>query len=704
MGAFKLAAGFAGRRQQQELLLDFHGFLRQVYEENEENIIKGPFAFEKDVQVYLVGEGCTNPVEGFWNSSSAMFVLEKRRPQEETSQPEEQEIDTGTCIPGSAPEEDSAPLALPLSRARQLISFYTMSQNPNMTHLKISNPAPLPPLWVRCDRSDPQQTIWLGAEPLITGNKLTGIHLHTVTCNGPVSFKCCSADLKELKEAHRTRHRSSDLTVKGFACYEFLEAATLDYLALEDTLIALERHIFADFSWDTVTKILQAPPLTSAAELKVQIASGSPLSPVYELNRELQFLLSLAESLKIGTTDWPKPQERKPAADLVQKLLKDVKDEIDGVKTPDSNETESPQNNTAAVYSSMKTPFISRGDLDFAEQLWCKIWKNVASYEDLVNCFTLIMKSLQSGELQVWIHQGSNSLLSKLIKQSYHGSIEAVSLSGDTPVRMLLEIGVDKMKRDYVSYFVGKELAIHSHLEYFMSTSVDLQEQVNRVQKLHHMLEIVGNCVELLKLEHENLPFLTQSCVNYYKENPLNEKHVFQLPVRATFAKEFCQNVYPQVWRAEISSGQGQQNVKTVWQMSTTPPAEHPRLSRAGLLDETGTCDSKEERCFITLAQCSQSSLRGVPRGRDLHMAGTLPEHSRQISPCRLHRKVLNGVSAAQKSIKWGRERPVKSDTVIGSCLALMRNPLSLCGGGFLFSPLPCSTPGEAKEVQYRPQ
>lgn len=43
-----------------------------------------------------------------------------------------------------------------------------------------------------------------------------------------------------------------------------------------------------------------------------------------------------------------------------------------------------------------------------------------------------------------------------------------------------------------------------------MSTSVDLQEEVYRLQKLHHILEIVENCVELLKLEHENLIFLTQ--------------------------------------------------------------------------------------------------------------------------------------------------------------------------------------------------
>ncbi|XP_062998268.1 protein zwilch homolog [Elgaria multicarinata webbii] len=593
------------RQQLQEPLLRFHDFLLQLYEEGKKNNSKGPHTFETDIQGYFIGEGCVNPLENFWDRSSVMFVLEKVRPCEETNKLEEQQIGDPS-ISEAFPKENSSAFALPISRARQLISFYTMSQNPNMNHLKIKKPALLPPLWVRCDRSDLKQTIWVGAEPLSTGNKLTGIKLYTVTCSGPISNQNYSADLEELKEIHRMRHHSSDLTIKGFARYGFLDATSLDSLSLEDSLIPLERNIYADFAWNTVIKLLQTPPLTSVAILKVQMASGSPFSSVYELNRELQFLLSLSETLKTGVTDWPKPLGRKPAVELVQKLLKDLKDEVDGLKMPNKKDTESPRDDTTAVYGSIKTLFSQRGDLDFVEQLWCKIWKNVTSYEELVNCFTLIVKALQQGDLQTWVHQGSNSLLSKLIKQSYYESVEAVSLSGDAPIQMLLEIGLDKMKRDYFSYFVGKAMAIRTHLDYFMSTSVDLQEQVHRVQKLHHMLEIVDNSVELLKLEHENLIFLTQSCTNYYKQNPLNEKHVFQLPVKTALVKEFCQNAYPQVWRVEISSGQGQKKVKTIWQLGTSPPAEHMNSSGVALLDDTDACGGKEEISFITLAECSQ--------------------------------------------------------------------------------------------------
>lgn len=60
-----------------------------------------------------------------------------------------------------------------------------MAHNPNMTHLKINRPVTaLPPLWVRCDGSDPEGTCWLGAELITTNNSITGVVLYMATCKG----------------------------------------------------------------------------------------------------------------------------------------------------------------------------------------------------------------------------------------------------------------------------------------------------------------------------------------------------------------------------------------------------------------------------------------------------------------------------------------------------------------------------------------
>ncbi|TRZ23631.1 hypothetical protein HGM15179_003430 [Zosterops borbonicus] len=574
--------------------------LLRIREAGKDSIPEQPHLYEDDVEISLVGGSCKSPVESFWNGSSAVYILQKATHNEESNSMEESRTDDAVYASEVLPKESPGALALSVGRAKQLISLYTMVQNPN---LGTSDPVVLPPLWARCDGSDPQHICWIGAEPLRAGSKVTGLNIYMVSCDGPTADKTRFAKLEELKMEHKIRHHPSVVTTKGFARYELIAAA-----AMEDTIAeSAGSSISVDITWNGVEKILETPPLISAATLNIALESGDPRSPVFHLYRELQFLLALAEGLKMGVTEWPEPSESESALKLVQDFLTDLKKKLDGdCIFGNKNETEKIKCDTAAVDSCIKSIFGERGDLDFTEQLWCKM-KSVSSYQELIDCFTLVIKSLQRGEIQPWIHQGSSSFLSQLIQQSYHGRMEDVSLSDITPIQMLLEIGLEKMKKDYVSFFIGQELATVNYLDYFISTSVDLQEQVHRVQKLHHVLEIMVSCTGLLQFRHENLFPLTQICMKYYKENPLNEKHVFQLPIRPALVKKFYQNDNPEVWRVEISSGHGQKEVKTTWQISTNAPVEHGTSNNSGfLLDSTVNGSTEERLYFITITQCSQ--------------------------------------------------------------------------------------------------
>ncbi|NXD61809.1 ZWILC protein, partial [Eolophus roseicapillus] len=562
------------------------------------------YLFQSDVEICLVDDGCKSPIERFWNGNTMIYVLQKARPNEESDSMEESKTDAFELLP----KENSGPVPLSVRRAKQLISLFTMVQNPNMIHLKLGEVVALPPLWIRCDGSDPEHTYWLGAEPLKAGNKITGINLYMVTCDGPTADKTCFANLEELKMQHKIMHHSSVVTTKGFAQYELIRAA-----AIEDVIVESESNICVDIAWNTVDKILETPPLISAATLNIALEPGDPRSPVYQLYRELQFLLALTEGLKTGVIKQPEPLEPESAVELVQEFLADLKRKLDGYCVSGSKDgMEKIKCDTEAVDSLIKSIFSEQGDLDFAEQLWCKMkCKCVSSYQELIVCFTLILESLERGEIQPWIHHGSSSLLSKLIQQSYHGKMEAVSLTGITPIEMLLEIGLDKMKKDYVNFFIGKPEAVLLFQDYFISTSVDLQEQVHRVQKLHHMLEIMVSCVVLLKFKHENLFPLTQICMKYYKENPVDEKHVFQLPISSALVKKFYQDNHPEVWKVDISSGHGPKEVKTTWQVSTNPPVEHMTSNNTGLLSDSTVNASAEERMyFITVVKCSQVHFR----------------------------------------------------------------------------------------------
>ncbi|NXB80585.1 ZWILC protein, partial [Donacobius atricapilla] len=576
----------------------------RIREDGKDSIPEHPYLYETDVEISLVGSSCKSPVERFWNGNGAVYILQKATHNEESNSMEESGTDGAVYASEVLPKESPGALPLSVGRAKQLISLYTMVQNPNMTYLGISDLVVLPPLWARCDASDAQHTCWIGAEPLKAGNKVTGLNIYMVSCDGPTADKTRFANLEELKMEHKIRHHSSVVTTRGFARYELIAAA-----AVEDTLAESGGSISVDITWNGVEKILETPPLISAATLNIALESGDPRSPVFHLYQELQFLLALAEGLKTGVTEWPEPSEAESALKLVQEFLTDLKKKLDGdCIFGNKNETEKIKCDTAAVDSCIKSIFAERGDLDFTEQLWCKMKsKCVSSYQELIDCFTLVIKSLECGEIQPWIHQGSSSFLSQLIQQSYHGKMEDVSLSDITPIQMLLELGLEKMKKDYVSFFIGQELATVNYLDYFISTAVDLQEQVHHVQKLHHMLEIMVSCTGLLQFRHENLFPLTQICMKYYKENPLNEKHVFQLPIRPALVKKFYQNDNPEVWKVEISSGHGQKEVKTTWQVSTNAPVEHGTSNNSGFLCDSTVNGSSEERLyFIAMTQCSQ--------------------------------------------------------------------------------------------------
>uniref|UniRef100_A0A8C4LC54 Protein zwilch n=1 Tax=Equus asinus asinus TaxID=83772 RepID=A0A8C4LC54_EQUAS len=541
-------------------------------------ICKDPFVYETDIQVQLISKGQPNPLKNILNENDVIFVMEKVPLEKEEASLVEELQPEETAISDFSTGDNVGPLALPVGRARQLIGLYTMAHNPNMTHLKINRPVTaLPPLWVRCDGSDPEGTCWLGAELITTNNSVTGVVLYMATCKADKNY---SVNLEDLKNSHKKRHHLSTVTARGFAQYELFKSTALD-----DTVIASQTVITLDISWSPVDEILQIPPLSSTATLV------------------------FADGLRTGVTEWPESLEAKSAVELMQEFLNDL-NKLDGFGDSTKKDTETVKHDSAAVDRSIECLFTVRGDLDFAEQLWCKMSSSVISYQDLVKCFALIIQSLQRGDVQPWLHSGSNSLLSKLIHQSYHGAMDTVSLSGTVPVQMLLEIGLDKLKKDYISFFIGKSLSQlkklknTSRLEYFISPSVDIQEQVYRVQKLHHILEILVSCMLFIKLQHELLFSLTQSCIKYYKQNPLDEQHIFQLPVRPTAIKNLYQSEKPQKWRVEINSGQ--KKVKTVWQLSDSPPVDHLNFHKPDFSELTLNGSLEERMSFPNMVTCSQ--------------------------------------------------------------------------------------------------
>ncbi|KAM3609783.1 uncharacterized protein V6R79_020262 [Siganus canaliculatus] len=582
---------------------EFYNVLRSL--QNEEH--NDPYTYEEDIQVVKM-KGDKISVLNMFCGNQPVFICEK--PVVKISEPNGQQIAEKSNCEDEDENEDGdhddkdinalltelGPQPLTVMKARQLLSWYTLSQNANVS--AVDNSPALHPLWVRCDMSDPTKTTWLGAETVCMGNKVSGVKLYSVTCKGSTVDKKSLITLDDLKQEHKTRHHPSSMAIKGSARFNLFGSTVV-----ENTTIESQSSVTVDFKWSHVESIFETPPLSSTATLNIKVASGDMRSPMFEMYRELEFLQTLADGLRTGETEWMEPLETTSAVNMTKTLLEELQNTAKTLQEQTAKPAEATK-----LKSETDTPIfnslLERGDLDFVEQLWVRMRKSVTSYQDIGDCLKLVIEALRYGDIKPWIHRDSSSSLSKLILQSYHQQIDHVSLTGVTPVHMLLEMGLDKMRKDYINYLIGEELTTLNHLCYYLSTEVDLQEQVIRLRKLHHLLEIILTCSTFLGLPYDRLFLLTQSCLQHYKTHPYDEEHEFKLQIKPALISHFYQKENPVVWGVEVSSGHGPREVKTSLQLSDRPLVEHV-IFETDYGNEQVNGDSEDAAFFSTMACCS---------------------------------------------------------------------------------------------------
>ena len=112
----------------------------------------------------------------------------------------------------------------------------------------------------------------------------------------------------------------------------------------------------------------------------------------------------------------------------------------------------------------------SRGNLDFTERFW-NFLQTPTEKVDLIDAFTAVVEELETGRLVPFIHKENTtsfgSVIRNLIKLSRQQTAsdlndqkEAIGQVFDqwleTPMDVLVELGIWKLKRDYAFHFQSK--------------------------------------------------------------------------------------------------------------------------------------------------------------------------------------------------------------------------------------------------------
>ncbi|XP_066270442.1 protein zwilch homolog [Branchiostoma lanceolatum] len=451
-----------------------------------------------------------------------------------------------------------------VKEARYFLSLYAMAHNPAAADAQSA----VFPLWVKVEvQSSRERVCYMGSE--LHSNKkgqVTGMSTFTVTAKGPLPNPANLPTLDVLQKRHRARvfPPNNNVVNRGFAQYDVFGTGSHDATGDNQTSVLIE------CSWKDVTSVLQLPPYNSDTVMHIRAVPGDMKSAAYNIYRELQTLTGFVEGLKTGEVLWCLEENATPLTTTVSNFIQEFTELH--VKKPTLQKVQNEADINSPMHSMLLPP---RKDLDFTEALWEKLL-GCSGYQELVDCLQLVCAALQQGKIQPMVHRSNQSELACLVRESFKGTMRAPELDGSLPVRLLAEIGVEKMKRDYTHFFIAEELTTLSQLSAYLKTDASLEDDLALLHKLHVILEMVAACKAFLDLPHENLRTLLGMALQHYGNHPHDDGHTFQLPLSAgACVKRVYERSQAAMWRLEQMSGGKEDQVTSVSQISTRPLYEH---------------------------------------------------------------------------------------------------------------------------------
>merc|ERR1719507_2038558 len=102
--------------------------------------------------------------------------------------------------------------------------------------------------------------------------------------------------------------------------------------------------------------------------------------------------------------------------------------------------------------------------MDFTDMLW-SVLHRVESYRELCFALTSVLERIKREELRPFIYANSKTRVSEILREvirggNFSGAVTAMSEGSRLPLQILVEVGVENLRRDYVHLIVSSYLAV----------------------------------------------------------------------------------------------------------------------------------------------------------------------------------------------------------------------------------------------------
>jgi hypothetical protein len=268
-----------------------------------------------------------------------------------------------------------------------------------------------------------------------------------------------------------------------------------------------------------------------------------------------------------------------------------------------THSAEEPQT-TMHLYRSVQQAVSSRSTLylDFVHHLFMLL-SNCRDSENLTNCLLLVFQEVQSGNAKLFVHPRNPTKLAHILREFMRGGSSLAAINGITAIELLIEIGLEKLSKDYTHIFLSSDLATSEQL-HLSSCNVSERNEAYRkldvLSRLHATLEILLLAESEMKFSVSSLQPLAAFCLNNIEasveslSNLLEVGHVkFKAPVSLKEVKSLLTRRYSSS-RTQLTSEVNKYKVCTVLHCSMLPvfPFMSPELSDSQLCSESTIHDA----------------------------------------------------------------------------------------------------------------
>ena len=420
-----------------------------------------------------------------------------------------------------------------------------------------------PWLLIKCNREKPQNIIWLCCkmEHIAKDGTKRGL-LKSFVVRDESSVLDLEGNLKKTLDCKTEK-------CLYFARYDLLNSI---YKERDDDAVANSK-LALELSWQDHTAPHQPPPSAADSLAKFRIVPSDPSSPLSAIYMELIQLENIVHG--VADTSGEVWLDIVPQKGIKKNILEKLPDFIDRLMTVkyadlDANDkTEGPDNDKSPI-SSYVLDNLHRKDHDFTDELW-EFLKEANSFDDVIQSLDFIFAAICTREIQPVFNSENKTDLAQWVREFYRATnqnegkevlkdkFDNLLENNAKVLELVANLGLEKFKCDYISFFVNKELATFGQLESVTKTGQCLKDRMLTIWKLHHSLELVAVSIAYLHLPTDYVRMILKASLDYFKDTEnLSTAPVFSVSIPSVSPAsssiiDRCSTMKPVLWKCSAN-------------------------------------------------------------------------------------------------------------------------------------------------------